>query len=243
MPKPQWSRTTDVYIRALLTGPNREAGKPDLLCAVGFPEVIDEHDAIDLIRNQQHRGFKLDRIYQKERSTKGEFGAKLSGGQRQRITIARAILKDASVLVFDEATSALDARTERALQDALDALRGKRTVFVIAHRLSTIRRADRIVVLERGRVRQQGRHDELLAESGLYRELAVLSDESGAREGVDVHPAVTVLGHSRQRRVGSRRLVQVHNEDDLELEPFGGMYRHEVDGVYRFEDRQGFLAG
>jgi subfamily B ATP-binding cassette protein MsbA len=107
----------------------------------------------------------------------GESGLLLSGGQRQRITIARAILKDPSILVFDEATSSLDAKTERIVQDALDALQGRRTVFVIAHRLSTVRRADRILVLERGRIVQQGTHDELAATTGLYRELVTLQAE------------------------------------------------------------------
>ncbi len=109
----------------------------------------------------------------------GEFGTLLSGGQRQRITIARAILKNPSILVFDEATSSLDAKTERTVQQAIDTLRGKRTVFVVAHRLSTIRNADRIVVLEQGRVSQEGTHDELIAQSGLYREFVALQTEPG----------------------------------------------------------------
>jgi ABC-type multidrug transport system fused ATPase/permease subunit len=108
----------------------------------------------------------------------GEFGTLLSGGQRQRITIARAIMKNPAILVFDEATSSLDAKTERTVQDAIDTLRGKRTVFVVAHRLSTIRNADRIVVLEQGRVSQQGTHEELLAESGLYREFVALQTDA-----------------------------------------------------------------
>ena len=110
----------------------------------------------------------------------GEAGLLLSGGQRQRITIARAILKDPSILVFDEATSSLDAKTERIVQDALDALRGRRTLFVIAHRLSTIRRADRILVLDQGRIVQQGTHAELVARDGLYRELTSLQAEGDA---------------------------------------------------------------
>lgn len=110
----------------------------------------------------------------------GEFGTLLSGGQRQRITIARAILKNPAILVFDEATSSLDAKTERTVQDAIDTLRGKRTVFVIAHRLSTIRNADRIVVLEQGLVSQEGTHEELMAQSGLYREFVSLQTESAS---------------------------------------------------------------
>jgi ABC-type multidrug transport system fused ATPase/permease subunit len=107
-----------------------------------------------------------------------EGGLRLSGGQRQRITIARAILQDPSILVFDEATSSLDAKTERIVQDALDALQGRRTVFVIAHRLSTIRRADRILVLERGRIVAEGNHDALMAKGGLYRELVSLQAQA-----------------------------------------------------------------
>ena len=101
----------------------------------------------------------------------GEFGLRLSGGQRQRLTIARAILADPAILVFDEATSALDARTEAAVQEAIESLRGERTIFLVAHRLSTIRRADRIVVLDGARIAQLGTHEELSAQTGVYREL------------------------------------------------------------------------
>jgi subfamily B ATP-binding cassette protein MsbA len=105
----------------------------------------------------------------------GERGQKLSGGQRQRIAIARALLRNSPILILDEATSSLDAESELLVQDALHNLMRNRTSFVIAHRLSTVRRADAIVVLERGRVAELGRHDELLARTGgVYAKLYAL---------------------------------------------------------------------
>ena len=101
----------------------------------------------------------------------GENGMRLSGGQRQRVAIARAIYKDAPILILDEATSALDNESERAVQSALDTLMAGRTTLVIAHRLSTIERADKIVVVDSGRIVESGRHQELLARNGMYAKL------------------------------------------------------------------------
>jgi ABC-type multidrug transport system fused ATPase/permease subunit len=134
----------------------------------------------------------IERLPDGIRTLVGERGVRLSEGQKQRLAIARALLRDPRILILDEPTSALDARAEHLLQSALDTLMRGRTTFVIAHRLATVRRADRILVLEHGRIVEQGTHSTLLERHGLYRELFDLQFGAGVERTNDALRALAV---------------------------------------------------
>ncbi len=125
-------------------------------------EALEKAQLADFVRSLP-KGLK---------SKVGERGVKLSVGQKQRISIARAFLKDAPIVILDEPTSALDAKTEHALKQTFDELVKDRTAIIIAHRLATVRKADKIIVFDKGRVAEEGKHEELIQkESGVYRKL------------------------------------------------------------------------
>jgi ATP-binding cassette subfamily B protein len=163
----------------------------------------------DATREEVEQAARLARIHdfimalpQGYESAVGERGLKLSGGEKQRVAIARTILKNPSILLFDEATSALDTRTEQEIQRSLEEVSRGRTTVVIAHRLSTIINADEIIVLDRGRVAERGRHGELLARNGLYADMWRRQQEA-AREaerhvvGEEEPPSFRAEGHLR----------------------------------------------
>ena len=130
-----------------------------------------DHDAIVAAARAANALEFIEALPQGFQTRVGEAGSQLSGGQRQRLAIARAILKNAPILILDEATSALDSESERLIQDALAHVMRDRTTFVIAHRLSTIEHADAVLVMEAGRIVERGRHRDLLASGGLYASL------------------------------------------------------------------------
>ena len=139
---------------------------------IAYGEMRDADDAAieEAARNAYAWDF-IQRLDHGLDTEVGQDGAQLSGGQRQRLAIARALLKDAPILILDEATSALDTESEHHIQQALERLMAGRTTLVIAHRLSTIEKADRILVLDQGQLIEQGSHEELLARNGLYTQL------------------------------------------------------------------------
>ena len=147
--------------------------------AYGRPDATDEE--IREAAEKAHAHEFISGFPESYQTMVGERGVKLSGGQRQRIAIARAILKDPVILILDEATSSLDSASESLVQDALENLMKNRTSFVIAHRLSTVRNADRIYVLDKGQISEQGRHEELIGlPDGLYRSLSKLQFDTRA---------------------------------------------------------------
>jgi subfamily B ATP-binding cassette protein MsbA len=137
--------------------------------AYGSPQAGQEQ--IVTAARQAHAHDFISRFPQGYKTMIGDRGMKLSGGERQRIAIARALLKNPSILILDEATSQLDSESERVVQEALDTLIAGRTVFVIAHRLSTVRNAQKIVVLNKGTVVEEGPHEQLIQRDGLYKRL------------------------------------------------------------------------
>jgi ATP-binding cassette subfamily C protein CydCD len=155
---------------------------------LGRPEATDT--ALEQAAREAHAHEFILRLPDGYDTRLGERGVQLSGGQRQRLAIARAILKDAPILLLDEATSHLDSENERLVHEALKRLMAGRTTLLIAHRLSTVRDADLIVVLDEGRVVEQGTHAELLAQGGVYARLVARQDTDSPSFTTESVPAV-----------------------------------------------------
>ena len=138
---------------------------------ISFGKEVTDEEIISAAKMANAYNFIQEDLPNKFETEVGERGALLSGGQKQRIAIARALIKNPEIMILDEATSALDSESEKLVQDALDSLMEGRTTFVIAHRLSTIVRADKIVVMENGEIKEMGTHSELIAMNGIYKNL------------------------------------------------------------------------
>lgn len=158
--------------------------------AYGVPDATEDH--IEQAARDANAHEFIARLPKGYDTAMGERGATLSGGERQRIAIARALLRQPPILILDEPTSALDAGTEDLILQALERLMKGRTTFVIAHRLTTIRKADKIVVMENGQVRQIGNHDELLEQGGTYARFHAIQTGVGGLEGSPAGQPVAV---------------------------------------------------
>jgi ABC-type multidrug transport system fused ATPase/permease subunit len=169
--------------------------------AYGRPEATEEEITAAARAAQAHEF--IQELPQGYDTIVGERGVTLSGGQRQRVAIARALLMDPRILILDDSTSSVDTQTERLIQQALDRLMEGRTTFVIAHRLSTVKRADLILVMDGGRIVEQGTHRQLLAKNGLYAEIynLQLRDQERLREEMEaVDPdTLRTLGQEKRR--------------------------------------------
>ena len=138
---------------------------------ISFGKDVSDEEIIKATKMANAYNFIMEDLPNKFETQVGERGSLLSGGQKQRIAIARALIKNPEVMILDEATSALDSESEKLVQEALDVLMQGRTTFVIAHRLSTIVRADKIVVMENGEIKEIGTHSELISMNGIYKNL------------------------------------------------------------------------